>query len=69
MSTLGVCFFTPGQGEGRCILYNVKPASKITVVHNALKLSAVIPGKRVLLNMDDLFKLSNACLLHWPRPL
>ena len=63
-----VCVLAPGLGEGGHILCNVKAASKITAVHNALTLAAATPGKRVLLNVDDLFKLSVYCCIGfmWP---
>lgn len=66
MSVLGVCLcvLAPDQ-EGFFLVQ--KSSSKITVVDHALKLAAVISDKRMLLYMDDCFKLSMASLLHWPR--
>lgn len=62
VSALGACVLAPGLGEGGYILRNVKATSKITAVHDALTLTAATPGKRVLLNMDDSFKLSVYCI-------
>lgn len=69
MSVLGVCLGVLAPGQRLFFFLFKKAASKITVVHHALKLAAAIPGKRMLLYVDDLFKLSMASLLHWPRPL
>lgn len=67
MSTFDVCILAPAHAEDKCVLCNVKAASEITVVHNALKLAAVTPGKRVLLNMDDFNLVSVCCADQDPR--
>lgn len=56
------------QARGAFFLFK-KAASKITVVHHALKLAAAVPGKRMLLYVDDLFKPSMVSLLYWLRLL